>query len=91
MRSYMEFIEGVRLINDFEVTITTGDIEYPGNAMEVCEQNGKELFHVVVDSAGEVQVLFLAQKEHYRISLSQMEKIIEKAKDVIRFIDESGN
>lgn len=87
----MDFIESTRFIDDVEVTITTGDVEYPGNAMEVCEQNGNELFHIVVDSTGQKQVIFLAHKGHYRLSLPKIEEILEKANECISIIYEDEN
>lgn len=50
---YSEFIESAPLVEHIDTIVTTGDAEYPGTALEVCDQDGRELFHVVVDLTGE--------------------------------------
>jgi hypothetical protein len=83
MKPYTEFIEAARLIPSVTSQITTGDVEYPGTALEVSDKDGKELFHIVVDLSGEVQVLFFAQKAHYRLPLSLLEQILNAAKEKV--------
>lgn len=87
MKPYIDFIESTPIIDRVEAVVTTGDPEYPGTALEVWEPNGRELFHVVVNSAGERHILFLAG--NYRLTLTQLEEIIAKAKEEVRFIDET--
>jgi hypothetical protein len=87
MTKYMDFIEGAELIGQVDGIVTTGDSEYPGTAMEVRAEGGDELFHIVVDASGARQVLFLEHRKNYRVSLSKMEEIIAKAKEVVRFCE----
>jgi hypothetical protein len=81
---YIEFIEGARLIRDVESCATTGDLDYPGTALEVREPGGKEVLHVVVDASGEQQVLFMSSPQAFRIPLSLLEEILSRAKEVVR-------
>jgi|GEM_PF-2321544 len=85
--TYSEFIKSVRLRRDdeIEVTVTTGDVEYPGTALEV-ESGGEELLHFIVDERGEHQVLFLSQGDHYRLSLATLENLISAAKKDVRYV-----
>jgi len=55
MTTYMQRIEATPIVKDVEVTLTTGDLDYDGTALEVSDESGNELFHVVVDSNGERQ------------------------------------
>jgi len=87
MRQYADFIDSVPLIDRVDAVVTTGDPGYPGTALEVCDPEGRELFHVVVNAAGEKHVLFLAG--NYRLTLSRLEEIIAKAKKDVRFVDET--
>lgn len=85
--SYLEFIMNTRLIRDeeVEVTLTTGDVPYPGTSYEVTSGDD-ELFYIVVDESGSQQVLFLAHENHYRLTLSLMERIVSSAKEKVRYI-----
>ena len=85
MKSYMDFIEGTRLIDEIDAVVTTGDLDYPGTAMEIREAGGDELFHIVVDASGAMQVLFLPHGAGYRLPLSKIEAIIVKSKEEVRF------
>jgi hypothetical protein len=87
MKKYIDLIESAPIIDHVDTVVTTGDPEYPGTALEVWERNGRELFHVVVDSFGEKQILFLAG--NYRLPLARLEEIIAKAKEEVRFVDET--
>lgn len=90
MKSYLEFIEQTRLVAEVESCTTTGDVEYPGTALEIADQYGKDLFHVVVDSKGQRQVMFFAVKEDYRLPLEVLEKIIARAKEVVELVKDDG-
>lgn len=81
--NYTSYIEKSKLISEIETSVTTGDIEYDGTALEICEKNGNELFHIVVDKSGEQQFLFFATDHNYRISIELMERIICKAKQTV--------
>ena len=83
MKSYLGTIEQTRLIADVQTCTTTGDVEYPGTALEVTDQEGNELFHVVVDGTGERQVMFFAAEDDYRLPLEVLERIIARARDVV--------
>ncbi|MCP4988465.1 MAG: hypothetical protein GY928_21170 [Colwellia sp.] len=83
MKKYTELIESTKLINNIDLCLTSGDLEYPGTAMEIVEQNGEELFHIILDSKGERQVLFFAQQNDYRISLEKLESIFAAAKNKV--------
>jgi hypothetical protein len=75
--------------DDIAVTLTTGDVDYPGTALEV-DAESRELFHVVIDQNGEMQALFIAQNKDYRISIKMLERIIESAKEEVRYIEDFG-
>jgi len=81
---YSSFIREAKLIDDVESTTTTGDIEYQGTALEIYDPQGKELFHIVVDDEGKKQVLFLENQNKYRIPLELMERIITRAREVVK-------
>ena len=85
---YKELISQANLIDDIDSTITTGDLEYDGTALEIWDKNGKELFHVVIDDAGQIQILFFASKEHYRIPAELFERILDRAKEAVRKVNE---
>jgi hypothetical protein len=87
MMKYLDFIEQAPLIRDIESTTTTGDLDYPGTALEISERGGNEIFHVVVDAYGEQQVLFLPSAEAFRIPLKLIEDIVSKAKEVVKSTD----
>jgi hypothetical protein len=57
--SYDSIIKKARLLREVKSTLTTGDLEYPGTALEVYDEQGNEMFHVVIDMEGEIQILFL--------------------------------
>jgi len=83
MTPYYEMIEGARLISSVESTLTTGDASYDGTALEVADQSGQELFHVVVDSQGERQFLFFRSNENIRLPLRVLEEILNAAKEKV--------
>jgi hypothetical protein len=85
--SYQSYIEKAKLINEIDSTSTTGDIEYGGTALEICEKDGNELFHIVVDKKGELQMLFLSSGHNFRLSLALMEDIIQKARQIVKKIE----
>lgn len=80
-------IEGTRLVRDIRSCTTTGDLEYSGTALEIGDETGKELFHVVVDASGERQILFFPSDNGYRIPVDLLERILTRAKDAVNFID----
>lgn len=87
-KGYMEIIEETPLINHVESTITTGDPDYPGTTLEISDPNGKiHLFHVVVDSTGQKQIVFFERKDRYRLPLFVLEEIIEQAKEYVKYIE----
>ena len=83
MSSYLELIEGSRLIESVETCSTTGDVDYPGTAVEVTDKDGMDLFHIVVDGEGRRQVLFFAVQENYRVPFEALERCLAKARDVV--------
>jgi hypothetical protein len=76
---YKKIIENAILINDIESNTTTGDLEYPGTALEICNKEGEDLFHFIVDGNGDIQALFFANKYDYRIPVELLEKIVAKS------------
>ena len=84
MSSYLESIEQTRLITNLQSCTTTGDVDYPGTALEITDQDGNDLFHVVVDGKGERQVMFFAARDDYRLPLETLERIIARAKEVVQ-------
>lgn len=83
MKKYSQVISDARLVSVVESDSSTGDLEYSGTALEVSDQSGEELFHVVVDEHGERQFLFFATDHDYRIPLNLLERIVERAKEVV--------
>ena len=90
MRSYLESIEQTRLVANLQSCTTTGDVDYPGTALEITDQDGNDLFHVVVDGKGEQQVMFFATKDNYRLPLEILERIIARAKEVVQPMGDQG-
>ena len=82
--SYDSLIKKARLVNKIESTTTTGDLEYAGTALEICDEQGEDMFHIIVDMQGERQILFFAREESYRLPLKLMEEILSKAREVVR-------
>lgn len=85
--SYKSYIENAKLINEIDSTSTTGDTEYDGTAFEISEKDGDELFHIVIDKDGELQVLFFSSDYNYRIPLEIMEKIFCNARQIVKKIE----
>ncbi len=83
MSRYLELIEQARLVGSVESCTTTGDVDYPGTALEIADPNGKDLFHIVVDGRGQRQILFFAAQENYRLPLEILEQIIVRAKELV--------
>jgi hypothetical protein len=83
VRRYLELVERARLVDDVKSCTTTGDVEYPGTALEVTDGDGKDLFHIVVDGKGQRQVLFFAAEENYRVSLEVIERILARARETV--------
>ncbi len=86
--SYIEMIEHTRMVDKIDAVVTTGDVGYPGTALEISDQTGRELFHFVVDSNGERQVLFFGGSQSYRLTLSCLEELVARAKDKVRYVAE---
>jgi len=91
MRSYVDTIAQTRIVREIRSCTTTGDLEYSGTALEISDETGQELFHVVVDTNGERQLLFFPSSEGYRIPVEVMERILAKANAAVSSIDDSGN
>ncbi len=88
MKKYLDLIENTRLITQIDAVMTTGDLEYPGMAIEVYDEKGEDLFHIAIDSRGEKQVLFFSHNDNYRLPLEQLEKILSDANEYVGRIDE---
>lgn len=84
MRRYSELIASARLVSSVDSATSTGDLEYSGTALEIADHFGEDLFHIVVDQDGEQQVLFFATSQNYRIPLNLLERIVARAKEVVR-------
>lgn len=82
--SYDSLIKEARLVNKVESTTTTGDVEYAGTALEIYDEQGRDMFHIIVDTHGERQILFFAREENYRMPLKLMEEILSKAREVVK-------
>ena len=91
MRTYSETIEQTRIVREVRSCTTTGDLEYSGTALEIADEAGRELFHVVVDKNGERQLLFFPSSDGYRMPVEVMEQILAKAKAAVVAIDEGEN
>ncbi|NLF33279.1 MAG: hypothetical protein GX591_20635 [Planctomycetes bacterium] len=85
MKSYSRHIEDTELVTDVECTLTTGDLDYPGTALEVLAPDGSELFHVVVDGKGQRQVLFYARDTDFRMPLELLDKILLAGKEKVHY------
>lgn len=83
MSKYLQFIERARLVDSVESCVTTGDVDYPGTALEIVDRDGRDLFHIVVDGTGRRQVLFFASTESFRLPLEVLERIVAGAGDVV--------
>lgn len=81
---YIDLIENTPLVRQVDSCTTAGHLDYSGTTFEVSEPDGEEIFHVVVDLAGEQQVLFFERKGRVRMPLVLLEQIIAKAKDVVK-------
>jgi hypothetical protein len=84
--NYRSFIQKTRLISDIDSMVTSGDADFNGTALEIWGKNNEELFHIVNDQNGELQILFI--KQDYRMPVDLFERIIKKAKEVVRIINE---
>ncbi|MBN68357.1 MAG: hypothetical protein CME32_03630 [Gimesia sp.] len=84
MKSYTELIESTPIIRHVETTVTTGDLDYNGTALEVEDASGNELFHVVVDEKGEQQFLIYPMQERVRIPLQVLEEVLLFAKKKVQ-------
>lgn len=90
MKRYSNLIEGTRLVRNVQSCTTTGDLEYSGTALEIADDAGNELFHVVVDAAGERQILFFPSADGFRIPMDLMERILSRAKDAVNVTADGG-
>lgn len=71
-------IANIRSIPEIDYTWTTGDVEYRGTTFEACDGLGEELFEVVYDhSTEQKQVLFYPTKEPYKLSIPQLQHLLE--------------
>ena len=84
MKSYTEMIESIPIIRHVETTVTTGDLDYNGTALEVEDASGNELFHVVVDEKGEQQFLIYPMQERVRMPLHVLEEVLLFAKKTVK-------
>ena len=84
MKSYTELIESTPIIRHVETTVTTGDLDYNGTALEVEDASGNELFHVVVDEKGEQQFLIYPMQERVRMPLQVLEEVLLFAKKKVQ-------
>jgi hypothetical protein len=82
--TYSSLIKSARLVSSIESNTSTGDLEYPGTALEIADDHGEDLFHVVIDETGDLQVLFFANRENYRMRLDLLEKILERARETVK-------
>lgn len=87
---YLEFIEQAPLLRQVDSCVTTGDLDYPGTAVEIRVPDGDDILHVIVDSSGEQQVLFIGLESPVRVPLKLLEEILGRAKEVVRPIGSEG-
>lgn len=87
MKSYAEMIEETPIIRHVETTVSSGDLDYNGTALEVEDASGNELFHVVVDEKGEQQLLVYPVNERFRIPLHVLEEVLLFAKKTVKVAD----
>ena len=89
MTDYTGYIRRTRLIGELDYLLTTGDLEYCGTAIEVLDGQGVHLFHLVIDEeTRETHVLFLSHSENFRLSISQVKRMIEVAESKVRPLEE---
>jgi hypothetical protein len=79
----LDAIERARLIERVETCVTTGDPEYPGLAVEICDIEGRELFHIVLDTKGACQIRVLATQDDFRLPLDVLEPLLAWARSVV--------
>lgn len=65
--------------------LTTGDVDYPGTALEVYIDN-KELFDFVVDETGERQVIIYSNNALYRLSFHLFEAMVDCVNKNVKYI-----
>ena len=84
---YNDYINSIQLIDDhIETTLTTGDVDYPGTALEVFIGKS-ELFNFIISEKGEHQVIVYSNDDFsYRISLNVFEKLLLIAKEIVRLL-----
>ncbi|WP_020593620.1 hypothetical protein [Kiloniella laminariae] len=87
MTKYKDIIESSLLIEKYDSCLTTGDIEYEGTALEIMDQNGEEIFHIVVDNRGVLQVLMFPRDEPFRLDLDMLIEIMVNSKGIVRKYD----
>ena len=76
--SLTDFVANTRDIPEIDYIWTTGDCDYLGVAVEACDSQGDMLFEVVYDhSTEQKQVLFYPTKEPYKLSIPQLQHLLE--------------
>jgi hypothetical protein len=80
---YLAFVERTRVVDRVEACVTGGDVEYPGLVVEICDPEGRELFHVIGDGKGGCQLLVFAAQDHFRLPLDVLEPLLARAKSVV--------
>jgi hypothetical protein len=87
--NYKTFINEAQLIKKPHFIITTGDPDYPGTALEVFDNDENEIFHFVVNQKGEKQLLFFGNKKNFRLSIEDMEFLINNAREKVKLINDN--
>ena len=87
MSKYLDWIESTRLITEVDSCTTSGDVDYPGTALEITDKSNRDIIHVVVDSTGKRQVMILAQADDYRLPLELLEEILNTAKKRVSHVN----
>ena len=84
---YQDFIENTESISEIDSTTSSGDLDYKGMTLEINKKDGEELFHFITDIKGELQILFY-NHDDYRMSVKLLERIILKAKEVVKVMSD---
>lgn len=87
---YTDFINSIPIADGkLSSTLTTGDVDYPGTALEVYVED-KELFDFVVNEKGELQVIVYPNNASYRLSFSLFEEMVRLVSEKVKYIPD-GN
>jgi hypothetical protein len=85
--SYSESISNSRLVKKLGYERSSGDSSYNGTVLEVYDEKGNELFHVIADeSTGDKQIWFSPGLGDLRLSISDLLEALRIAEDWVAVV-----